>query len=238
MTDPLPSSARYAIGPNPPALDPALRDTLGACETTMLGHILYWGAIDPSLRPNAGFAPRTIGRALTVQCPGPCSTILHHAICFAAPGDILVIDRLGDTRYACLGDGVAAAAVRQGIVGAVIDGPCADTVELAEMDFPVWCRGVSPVTTRLANLGGRAQVPVSCGGVAVCPGDAVLADSDGVFVLGRAEASEVAETALRRGQIVAERRLNRTEAKPLGQIAGASALVEADLRMPPPAHSA
>jgi len=229
MTGPLPIPARYQVGPPPPTLDPALLGVLAACETTMLGHILYWGALDPALRPNSGFAPRISGRALTVQCPGPCSTILHHAIGLAAPGDILVIDRLGDRRYACLGDGVASAALEQGIVGAILDGPCTDTVELAALGFPVWCRGVSPVTTRLANLGGRAQVPVSCGSVAVSPGDAILADSDGIYALRPSEAGEVAEIALRRGHIVAERRKSRPKGKPLGQLTGASAMVEAGI---------
>lgn len=224
----LPSPPKYTIGPQPPALDASTIETLMQCETTMLGHILYWGALDPGIRPNQGFGPRLAGRALTVQCPGPCSVMLHHAIGLAAPGDILVIDRLGDTRHACLGDGVAAAAMRQGIAGAIIDGPCTDGEELAELSFPVWCRGVSPMTTRMANLGGRCHVPVSVGGVAVLPGDAILADSDGVYAMQADEAANVGGIALTRGQIVAERRRARgTNTPPLGQLSGASKMVAA-----------
>ncbi len=229
MTSPLPNIPKYQIGGEAPRLEASVIEHLGACETTMLGHILYWGVLDPEIRPNAGFGPRVVGRALTVQCPGPCSTMLHHAIGLAAPGDILVIDRLGDRRYACLGDGVAAAARRQGILGALIDGPCTDSLELAEMGFPVWCRGVSPVTTRLANLGGRARVTVSCGGVPIGNGDAILADSDGIFALPPNEALEVGKIAATRGRIVAERRQNRTVEKPLGDLTGATQLVTAGL---------
>ena len=226
MTKPLPSPPKYAIGPTPPPLDPETVETLRQCETTMLGHILYWGAMDPGIHANQGHGPRTVGRALTVQIPGPCSVMLHHAIGLAQPGDILVIDRLGDMRHACLGDGVAAAAMRQGIVGAIIDGPCTDGQELAELGFPVWCRGVSPMTTRMANLAGRAHVPVSVGGVAVLPGDAVLADADGVYVMQPGDAATVSDIALTRGRIVAERRHARgDDAPPLGQLSGASRMV-------------
>lgn len=236
MTEPkagtLPSPAKYTIGPEPPALERAVIDVLRQCETTMLGHILYWGALEPGIRANQGFGPRLVGRALTVQCPGPCSVMLHHAIGLAKSGDILVIDRLGDTRHACLGDGVAAAAMRQGIVGAIIDGPCTDGVELAELGFPVWCRGVSPMTTRMANLGGRCHVPVSVGGVAVLPGNAILADEDGVYAIAAKEAATIGGIALSRGQIVAKRRQSRGDTDvPLGQLSGATAMVEAGLEI-------
>ncbi|WP_227287807.1 RraA family protein [Boseongicola sp. H5] len=229
MNHSLPSPPKYRIGPAPAPLADSLIDTLMQCETTMLGHILYWGAMDTGLRPNAGLAPRVAGRALTVQCPGPCSTILHHAIGLARPGDILVIDRLGDTRHACLGDGVAGAAMRAGIIAAVIDGPCTDTAELADLGFPVWCRGTSAITTRLLDLGGRARVPVSCGGVAVSSGDAVLADADGIYAMAPAEAELIAGIALERGQIVAGRRAARQgdAIPPLGEMTGATAMVEA-----------
>ncbi|MEJ6395931.1 RraA family protein [Gymnodinialimonas sp. 2305UL16-5] len=230
MTTPLPSPPKYAIGPEPPALDLATIDMLVQCETTMLGHILYWGALDPGIRANQGLGPRIAGRALTVQIPGPCSVMLHHAIGLAAPGDILVIDRLGDTRHACLGDGVAEAAMRKGIVAAIIDGPCTDGLELAELGFPVWCRGVSPMTTRMADLGGRAHIPVSVGGVAVLSGDAILADADGVYVMRPDEAAKVSRIALTRGQMVAERRLARGPTTlSLGQLTGATKLVESGM---------
>ena len=230
MTRPLPAPPKYAIGPEPEALDPQIIETLVQCETTMLGHVLYWGAMDTGIRANQGLAPRIAGRALTVQLPGPCSVMLHHAIGLANPGDILVIDRLGDTRHACLGDGVAAAAMRQGIQGAIIDGPCTDGVELAQLGFPVWCRGVSPMTTRMADLGGRAHVPVCVGGVPVLPGDAILADADGVYAMQPEDAGVIGQIALTRGQIVARRRSEWQDTPPpLAQVSGADRLVAAGL---------
>lgn len=229
MTSKLPQPQKYYIGKEPELLSVELVTLMSQLETTMLGHILYWGCMDRGIQANSGFAPRIVGRALTVQCPGPDSTMLHHAIGLAKPGDILVIDRLGDDRYACLGDGVAAAARRAGIIAAIIDGPCTDATELADMQFPVWCRGTSPITTRLLDLSGRTHVAVSCGGVSVMPGDVVLADSDGVFALPPEEATKVGAIALQRGQMVQARRQSRASGQSLGQLSGASAMVERNL---------
>jgi len=225
MATPLPNIPKYVIGETPAALPDGLVDQMLMLETTMLGHILYWGHLDHAIAASRGFAPRIAGRALTVQCPGPDSTMLHHAIGLAEAGDILMIDRLGDQTYACLGDGVASAAMRAGIIGAVIDGPCTDAVEMADLGFPVWCRGTAPVTTRLLDIAGRVHKPVSLGGVAVMPGDAVLADSDGVFVIEAASAAAIVDIALTRGRMVEERRQTRVPGKALGEITGASGMV-------------
>ena len=229
VMNPLPRPKRYTIGKKPSSLPTGLINKMNRLDTPMLGHILYWGCMDRGIQANKGFSPRTVGRALTVQCPGPDSTILHHAIELASPGDILVIDRLGDDKYACLGDGVAKAASLSGIIGAIIDGPCTDSIELAEMGFPVWCRGTAPVTTRLLNLAGRIHVPVSCGGVPVLPGNAILADSEGVYSLSPDEADIVTEIALTRAAIVEKRRKTRPAGVKLGRLTGASELVESDL---------
>lgn len=229
MATALPDIPRYVIGDDPPPIPDDVLATLRECDTPMLGHICFWGHMDVGIRASLGFGPRIAGRALTVQCPGPDSTMLHHAVSLAAPGDVLVIDRLGDRTYACLGDGVAAAAMRAGIVGAVIDGPCTDAAEMVELGFPVWCRGTSPVTTRLLDTAGTVHRPVSVGGVAVLPGAAILADGSGVFALAPDEAHLAAGTALERGRIVAERRRTRDPSRSLGEMSGATALIERHL---------
>lgn len=226
---PLPNIPKYIIGPVPPALPDGLAERMAQLDTPMLGHILWWGHMDSGIRASGGFGPRTIGRALTVQIPAADSTMLHHAIGLAAPGDILMIDRMGDRTYACLGDGVAGAAMRAGIVGAVIDGPCTDADEMVALGFPVWCRGTAPVTTRLLDSGGTVHRPVSVGGVAVMPGAAVIADASGVFALDALEAVRAVKIALERAEIVAARRAGRDPSVPLGQMTGASAMVERGL---------
>lgn len=226
MTTPLPNIPKYVVGPEPGPLPDALREQMNKLDTPMLGHIMWWGHMDVGIRASRDFGPRTVGRALTVQCPGADSTMLHHAVGLAKPGDILVIDRLGDRTYACLGDGVAAAAMRMGIVGAVIDGPCTDANEMVELGFPVWCRGTSPVTTRLLNSGGTIHRPVSVGGVAIVPGAAIIADSSGVFALSLEDAGKATDIALVRATLVEERRKTRAPNLALGALSGATKMVE------------
>jgi regulator of RNase E activity RraA len=139
---------------------------------------------------------RVAGRAITVALPGPCSTLLHYAIDSLSPGDILVVDRLGDDRHACWGGGVTIAVKAAGGAAGVVDGPCTDIEEIKASAFPMWCRGLAPITTRLYDLGGRLNQPVSIGGVVVNPGDAVLCDESGVLVLPPKEAEAEARRAL------------------------------------------
>ena len=102
---------------------------------------------------------RVAGTAVTLAIPGQDSTLLHHALGLLRPGDILVVDRLGDDKHACWGGGVTVAAKAAGAVAGIVDGPCTDLTEIEDSDFPLWCRGMSPITTRLYNLGGTLNLP-------------------------------------------------------------------------------
>lgn len=168
---------------------------------------------------------RVAGTAVTLALPVDDSTLLHHALGLLGPGHVLVIDRCGDRLHACWGGGVTRAARNAGIAAAILDGPCTDPNEIKAQGFPLWCGGVSALTTKLRDHGGRFNEPVSCGGVAVSPGDAVLADECGVVVLPSDEADAAAEAAhLLEAQIAqGERRLEA--GGHLGDIYGASKLV-------------
>lgn len=90
------------------------------------------------------------------------------------------------------GELFSCAAIGRGAAGAVVDGPIRDAALIRELGFPVFGRGFSPLDTQ-----GRAEVvawrePAVCGGVAVRPGDIVVADEDGVVVCPAAVAAEVA----------------------------------------------
>lgn len=219
----------YTIKDMPPPLEPRLVQALMQVETATVGHWLLMGFMDPGLQSILRPARRVVGVAVTVAIPSSDSTLLHHAAGLARPGDFLVVDRLGDQRHACWGGGVTVAAKAAGAVGGVVDGPCTDTEEIAASDFALWARGVSPITTRLLNLGGGLNVPVSCGGVAVTPGDVVLADASGVLVLRRDEALAIAEKALAIQQRSVEREAAIALGAKLGDLSGASAKVLAAL---------
>jgi regulator of RNase E activity RraA len=219
----------YVMNDMPPVLPAALVQLFAEVETATVGHWHLFGFMDPgiqSLLPRR----RVVGTAVTVAIPGADSTLLHHATGLLRPGDVLVVDRMGDQRHACWGGGVTVAAKAAGALAGVVDGPCTDLAEIVDSDFPVWSRGVSPITTRLYDIGGGLNIPVSCGGVAVLPGDLVLADESGVLVLRRGEAEAIALEALRRQAKGAEREAAVRSGAKLGDLTGASAKVRAVAR--------
>jgi regulator of RNase E activity RraA len=167
-------------------------------------------------------ARRVVGTAVTVAIPGPDSTLLHHALGLVRPGDIIIVDRLGDDRHACWGGGVTIAAKAAGAVAGIVDGPCTDEAEILASDFPVWCRGLSPVTTRIYDLGGGLNIPIACGGAVVLPGDAILADESGVLVLRPGEVRSVAEAAIERQNRGREREAQVKAGAKLGDLSGAT----------------
>jgi regulator of RNase E activity RraA len=215
---------KYEIGDMPAPLPAALVAKLKKTETATIGHTRHWGFMDRRIQP---LLPdkRIAGVAVTLAIPGQDSTLLHHTLGLLRPGDILVIDRLGDDKHACWGGGVTVAAKAAGAAGGVVDGPCTDLTEIRDSDFPMWCKGMSPITTRLYNIGGALNRPINCGGVPVIPGDVILADESGVLVLGRDEADALADAAIAtqdRGLAVQER---VKKGEKLGDISGATKLV-------------
>jgi 4-hydroxy-4-methyl-2-oxoglutarate aldolase len=214
----------FALNPMPAQIEPALIAKLERCETATIGHLRQQGFADRRIQSiNPG--KRIAGTAVTVALPGQDSALLHHVLGMLRPGDVLVIDRLGDDKYACLGGGVAVAAKAAGAVGAIIDGPATDFSEIRREDFAVWCRGPSPVTTRILAIGGALNTPVQCGGVAVHPGDAVLADESGVLFLPPDAVEVCADWALGKQteEPILQQRLRQGEK--FGDISGASRMI-------------
>lgn len=194
-----------------------------------IGHFLEHEFMDPELRPiisRFNFA----GPAITVRCFGVDSSIVHYAVDIAQPGDVIIVDRLGDRRYACWGGGVTNGAQARGVVGAVIDGALTDKVEIEDLRFPVFGRTISPITTRGGGLTGELNVPVRCGGVFVNPGDIILADDDGIIVLPPDRIQEIVDRCLPIEERAKERMELVRNGMPLGEMSGAHARIDATLR--------
>lgn len=214
----------YLVNEMPPQVAAERIAKYARVETATVGHRRLLGFMDPAIQ--CVLSPRRIaGTAVTLALPDADTTLMHHILGKLRPGDVLCVDRLGDRRHACIGGAVAAALKRAGCVAAVIDGYCTDLPELAEHDFPVWCRGASPITCRLYDLGGAFNVPIACGGAVVRPGDVVIADVSGVLVMPPEEAEAEAERAL--GLQANEPELQRRllAGANLGDISGANATV-------------
>jgi 4-hydroxy-4-methyl-2-oxoglutarate aldolase len=220
---------KYHIGAQPKQIDPELIARFESVEVATIGHFRHRGFVHHSITPMVEVARTLVGTAVTVAIPATDSTLLHHAVSVIRPGDFLFVDRLGDDRHACIGGGVAFAIKTAGAVGVVIDGPCTDVEEIIELDMPLWSRGISGITTRLNDLGGSLNLPISCGNVPVMPGDVVIADASGVLVIPIDEAEEVVQEALVR-QARAGRNKSKIEAgEKLGDLSGASRLVATEL---------
>lgn len=220
---------KYHIGAQPAQIDPDLRARFERVEVATIGHFRHRGFVRHSISPVVDITRTWVGTAVTLAIPATDSTLLHHAVSFIRPGDFLLIDRLGDDRHACIGGGVAFAIKTAGAVGVVIDGPCTDVEEIVELEMPLWSRGVSGITTRLNDLGGSLNLPISCGNVPVMPGDVVVADASGILVIPVDEAYEVLEEAEAR-QARAGRHKGKIEAgEKLGDLSGASRMVTAAL---------
>ena len=214
----------FEVFPMPPALGSDVLDQLARAEVATIGHWRRWGF------PNRGITrvapgPTIVGTAVTVACPSEDNTILHHAISLLRPGDILVVDRLGDMDVACYGGTVNLAAKLTGAAGVVIDGPCTDIREIRESGFAVWCRGVSGRTSRVRGGAGRLNVPVSIGGAVVMPGDALLCDDDGILVIPPQDIAEEAAQGIGHQQRVEGVVAQLEAGKTLAEMNGASAKV-------------
>lgn len=218
----------YDIRPMPPPVPAEDLALLAGIETATFGHFRHIGFVTRAIQPT--LKRRVVGTAVTVATPGPCTTVLHHALGLLRPGDFVAVDRLGDDRHACWGGGVTISAKTAGAVGAVIDGPCTDEAEILASDFPVWSRGISPVTCRGYDLGGAMNVPVSVGGAVVLPGDAILADASGIVVLRREEVREAARFALDLQTKLQAREATYPTGVKIGDVSGATQKVLARLR--------
>jgi regulator of RNase E activity RraA len=217
----------FEIGPMPPKVDAAVLANLACVEVATVGHWRRWGFPNRVIQ-RVGSGPTVVGTAITVASPSEDNSIVHHAISLLREGDILVIDRLGDTEVACWGGGVNFAAKVRGASGVILDGPCTDIREIRESGLPIWCRGVSGRTSMPVGIAGRINVPISIGGAVVMPGDALLCDDDGLLVLPPSEIAEVAKRAIEHQARTGGTLQSLTDGQLLADLSGASAKVLAN----------
>lgn len=131
-----------------------------------------------------------LGPAFTVRARPGDNLLLHKALDMAAPGDILVVDGQGDLTNSLMGELMVRWAMRRKLGGFVIDGAVRDVGTLKILDIPVYAAGVTPAGPYKEGP-GELNVPISCGGVTVCPGDIVVGDEDGVVVISPADALDI-----------------------------------------------
>jgi len=139
---------------------------------------------------------RFVGTAVTVRTLASDLAAPFKAIDVCEPGDVVVIDTHGSVSTAFWGENMTMSALNRGVLAAVIDGACRDVEELRKLKFPVICKGVVPNVGSVSGY-GDVNVPIQCAGVAVSPGDIVVADGNGVVVVPKAESAAILEAAQR-----------------------------------------
>jgi 4-hydroxy-4-methyl-2-oxoglutarate aldolase len=168
----------------------ALAEFGSATVHEALGRIGYAG---PGIRPIQQGAA-IAGTAITAQVAPGDNLMVHAAIEQAGPGDVIVVVPTTDSAFGFIGELMATQMQVRGVRGFVTSGGVRDTAELRAMGFPVWSRHVSAQGT-VKDTAGSVNVPVVLDGVDVHPGDAVVADDDGVTVVPRARVAEALDAA-------------------------------------------
>lgn len=195
----------HTVHPRVQGCGPDLLALFAGIEASTIGHLCDHGhvhGLQPVVRP-----VRLLGNALTVALPAIDGSVIREALLLAQPGDVLVIEMAeGDRQRACWGELRTLAALKKGLAGVVVAGCVTDLRALTGLGLPAFSLGPSALTTRSLGLGGTVNAAVRIGGVTVRPGDLVLGDDDGLFILDPAAAPQLGMRALARQRQDQERR--------------------------------
>jgi 4-hydroxy-4-methyl-2-oxoglutarate aldolase len=148
------------------------------------------GLLRPYMRPIYPGA-RVAGSAVTVLCHPGDNLMIHAAVEVCQPGDLLVVATKSKSTDGMFGELLATSCKAHGIAGLVIDAGVRDVADLTAMTFPVWSRAISAQGTVKASP-GSVNIEIVCAGTSVQPGDVIVGDQDGVVVVKREHAAEVA----------------------------------------------
>lgn len=155
------------------------------------------GVMDSGIKP--AFRAKVCGQAVTVQLSKGDLVDPLKALEMGQSGDVIVVDAGGDTETSVCGGLMGGLAKNRGIRAMIVDGAGRDTDELEDLDWPIWTRAITPRGTHTMFSQRKDElsvnVPISCGGVVVNPGDFIVADLMGVVVIPLSRADEVVALA-------------------------------------------
>lgn len=191
-------------------------------------------ALDRLALPGAviGLSPLTLpgrrvaGRAVTVKLGAPLPGLTKRhlgagAVMAAEAGDVIVVEHRGRTDVSGWGGLLSRGAVGKGVAAIIVDGACRDVDESRELGLPVFARAAVPVTARGRVAEHDFNCPITIAGLAVAPGDWLVADGSGVVFIPAARLEEViavAEGILARETLMAR---DIDAGVPIGDVMGA-----------------
>lgn len=188
---PSPGKLGFRVLPSPPRFDPTLlarfRDLASSNLADAMGRFNF---MDGGIQQRSGQS--LCGTAITVNARPADNLMIHKALQVADPGEIIVVNTCGNTTSAVFGELMCHTAVAKRLGGIIVDGAIRDVDAITTMKFPAYSRAVCPGSCDKDGP-GEVNVPISCGGVVVHPGDIVVGDRDGVAVVPRQDAAEVLE---------------------------------------------
>jgi len=151
------------------------------------------GVVDSGIKPV--FRAKAVGQAITVQLSKGDLVDPLKALEMGQPGDIIVVDAGGDVETSVCGGLMGGLAKNRGIRAMIVDGAGRDIDELEDIGWPIWVRAITARGTHTMFSGRKEElsinVPVTCGGVIVQPGDFIIADTIGIAVIPLAKAEEI-----------------------------------------------
>jgi 4-hydroxy-4-methyl-2-oxoglutarate aldolase len=179
---------------NPPRADLATTAELAALGVATVHEAIgRAGYLGPGIRPIQDGA-RVGGPAVTALCWPGDNLMLHAAVEQCRPGDVLVVTTTSPSTDGYFGELLATSLTAAGVVALVIDTGVRDIADLRAMGFPVWSRAVSAQGT-VKETPGAVNVPIAIGGQLINPGDAIVADDDGVVCVPRADVARALTAA-------------------------------------------
>jgi 4-hydroxy-4-methyl-2-oxoglutarate aldolase len=179
----------FRVLPSPPPLAAhVIAGFRGLASSNVADAMGRMNFMDPGIRQRTGLA--LCGVAVTVNARPADNLMIHKALQIAAPGEVVVVSTGGNPTSSVFGELMCHTAVAVRLGGIVVDGAIRDVEGLTRLGFPAFSRSVSPGSCDKDGP-GEINVPISCGGTVVCPGDIVVGDADGVAVVPRAHAEEV-----------------------------------------------
>ncbi len=182
-------SPGFRVLPSPPRISAELLERFrGLASSNVADAMGRFGFMDSGIQSRSGLA--LCGLAVTVQCRPADNLMVHKALQVATPGDIVVVSTCGNTTSAVFGELMCHTAAAAKLGGVIVDGAIRDVEGIKRLGMPAYSRAVCPGSCDKDGP-GEINVPISCGGTVVSPGDIIVGDADGIAVVPRDHAEEI-----------------------------------------------